>query len=101
MDEEITETNKEIFTPVDKCIGCEKKTGNGCLMYEMPQKQHTRLGGCAGRSKTVQKETKEFVDPMKASRKMAKGLSKSKQSSTDMGIKRKESKAKQERRDTR
>jgi len=102
MDGEFLDRVMVVFNPTDKCIRCDnRKSWKGCRIYEMPWKQHSRLGGCAGRSKTVQGETKEFVDPMKASRKMAKGLAKSKQSSTDMGIKRKESKVKQERRDVR
>jgi hypothetical protein len=75
---------------IEECNGCmyqrsEKKANeilavSLCRVYDYPELQHTREGGCAMRPKVNVAEKKEFVDPLKASKQAMKVLSKSKKS---------------------
>lgn len=60
---------------VDACIGCGKVVDNYCSVYELPSRQHGRLGGCAMRThnRTRVVETVKFMDPLKESKRLAKG----------------------------
>ena len=64
----------------DQCFGCGKAPEfTKCAMYPGREHlQHTRLGGCAGRThdRTIEidKNGKSFIDPLKASKKKAKGV---------------------------
>jgi hypothetical protein len=46
-----------------------------CEIYLYPDRQHTRVGGCAFKTnhKKVLAEGRGFVDPLKASKRKAKG----------------------------
>ncbi len=52
------------------CDGCEnQKAEGGCKMYAYPELQHTRKGGCAGRTHNKTKVVDDFkVNPLKASK---------------------------------
>jgi len=83
-DEEMTVIHnaKEFSTVLlpDGCFGCDRGATGVCTMYRgQESRQHSRVGGCAGR--THNKTLKEDVegrpvsfDPLKASKKAAKGL---------------------------
>ena len=55
---------------VNECLGCDRISGDHCNRYMQPYSQHSRLGGCAGRShnRTVQVSSEKPVNPMKASK---------------------------------
>jgi hypothetical protein len=53
------------------CNGCSRqKAEGGCEMYDFPERQHTRLGGCAGRThnRTRGVEESKPMNPLKASK---------------------------------
>lgn len=62
---------------VDECIGCGRVNDGFCGVYELPSRQHRRLGGCAMRTHNRYANPVEsgFVDPLKASKKKYKGRS--------------------------
>lgn len=75
-----------------------------CTRLAEPEKQHTRLGGCHMRPKGSLKDDLKkgtFIDPLKASKKAAKGLAKAKRDANMKGVVGVKSKPKKERRDTR
>jgi hypothetical protein len=83
----------------ERCAGCDRISPIGlCGMYLEPAKLWTKLGGCAGRTHGIlnKEEKKGFVDPLKASRKAAKGMAK-----LNKLAKKSEKAKKQERRDLR
>ena len=92
---ELRASNLELH---EKCAGCDRITPLGlCGMYLEPVKLWTKLGGCAGRTHGILKEEKKgFVDPLKASRKTAKGMAK-----LSKLAKKSEKSKKKERRDLR
>jgi hypothetical protein len=52
------------------CEGCQhfNVEARPCEIYEFPERQHTRIGGCAMDSRKV-REVKEFkLNPLKASK---------------------------------
>jgi len=61
------------------CLGCDHMKGSTlfpvCDRYLYPDRQHTRIGGCPMRTHDRNKKTEEkgFVDPLKASRRAARG----------------------------
>ena len=65
-----------VFLP-DKCNGCLRAnwTLHTCLVYGNPGAQHRRLGGCAMRThdKKIKAEDGKMIDPLKASKRAAKG----------------------------
>ncbi len=81
--ETVIHNAKEFSTALlpDGCFGCERAPEGFCRMYRGQEaRQHTRLGGCAGRThnkKLVDDMAKGGTvsfDPLKASKKAAKGL---------------------------
>lgn len=60
---------------VSECDGCGRVRDGECMVYEFPERQHGRLGGCAMRTHNRSKVVSEvgFVDPLKASKRKAKG----------------------------
>lgn len=73
----MTDEKELIFLP-DKCNGCARAdfTLHVCKVYGNPAAQHRRLGGCAMRThnKTVKSEDGKSIDPLKASKRAAKGV---------------------------
>ncbi len=60
----------------DQCFGCDRAQDT-CSMYSGKEvAQHTRLGGCAGRShnREVKKEDTFKLNPLKASKRGQKGV---------------------------
>lgn len=74
-----------VFTfTVDKCEGCENQTEKplltesdvpkiGCAKYLQPERQHTRIGGCAMDTRKAEKAKDDFkLNPLKASKRGVK-----------------------------
>ena len=62
---------------VPQCIGCDREEYlAGCEMYDSAHVQHSRLGGCAGRTHNCMlKDTNTFkLNPLKASKRSQKGV---------------------------
>jgi len=62
---------------IDKCAGCGNiGEAEICKVYSDPPRVWTRLLGCPMRShsKSVGVEEKAFADPLKASKKRARGV---------------------------
>jgi len=63
------------MTLQNECSGCPKIHEDGyCTRYKgQEDRQHTRIGGCAGRPKETQEKTTEFkLNPLKASKRGVK-----------------------------
>lgn len=95
---------KDLSSKINFLLSNELLEEEVCETLAEPNKQWTRLGGCAHRThnkgipieKKGQPPIPKFIDPLKASRQAAKGLKQS--SLKEMGVK---SKKKKERRDGR
>ena len=60
---------------VEQCNECIHIENGYCLIYIYPDRQFSRIGGCAAKphiEKVIEK--KGFVDPLKASKQQARGL---------------------------
>jgi hypothetical protein len=71
---ELIEPPLVIMVEVDKFEGCENRTDiKGCTKYMSPERQHTRIGGCAMDTRKVEKEKDNFkLNPLKASKRGGK-----------------------------
>lgn len=60
----------------DACEGCKNLMPGSCRVYDRPGVQHRRIGGCPMRThnKQVKAEDGKFIDPLKASKRAAKGV---------------------------
>jgi hypothetical protein len=67
---------KELFGKVvEKCTGCERVTSAGCCeVYFMPERQHSRIGGCAMRTNNLRGIVSDDkkLNPLKASKRGVK-----------------------------
>ncbi len=78
----IIEGASTLLTFPSECVGCGRLIDGECVMYRgQESRQHTRLGGCAGRTHGIIMEESSLggtvsFDPLKASKKAAKGLAK-------------------------
>ena len=73
--EMITSYLLEHIGAIEQCIGCGKQEGLAeCRMYSNPHTQHSRLGGCCGRThnRVVKKEEDFKLNPLKASKRSQK-----------------------------
>ena len=53
-----------------KCTGCDHLNFDACSVYEAPEKQWTRIGGCAAKTRqaAVDRDQQKKVNPLKASK---------------------------------
>lgn len=60
---------------VELCEGCENRIAIGsCRRYALPDRQHTRIGGCGMDTRKLKDELKDVfkLNPIKASKRQVK-----------------------------